>query len=63
MSRQNQRRNITKSFDDDLNEKMEEIMKLKYFNEERIKQKKKLEIIERMKQQEIRKIQQQRQKQ
>jgi hypothetical protein len=36
---------------------MEEIMKLKYFNEERIKQKKKLEIIERMKQQEIRKIQ------
>ena len=34
-----------------LHQQMEEIMKMRYFNEERIKQKKKLEIIERMKKQ------------
>ncbi len=44
------------AIDKNINYYMEELMKERYKNEERIKQKKKLEIIERMKQQEMRKI-------
>jgi len=45
-----------KVLDKNIHHYMEELMQQRYKNEERIKQKKKLEIIERMKVQEMRKI-------
>lgn len=48
--------------DENINRYMEELMKERYKNEEKIRQKKKLEIIERMKQQELRKISEQKKK-
>lgn len=50
------------SVDKNINFYMEELMKERYKNEERLKQRKKFEIIERMKQQEMRKIEEQKQK-